>query len=455
MSPARHLRPVADEPHLETSRPRVVIVGAGFGGLRAARALRRAGVDLVVVDRVNHHLFQPLLYQVATALLPPGDIAPPIRRALPGGPGTRVLLGEVTDVDARSNRLRVATADGEDRTLTYDYLVVAAGSEPNYYGHDEWRTAAPPMKTLDQAIGLRSRLLRAFEAAAAATDPEARRAWLTFLIVGAGPTGVELAGQLAALARRTLAGQFADLDPGQLRIVVADAGAHVLPPFPQPLRQHTRRSLERLGVEFRLGRRAVAIDDTGADLASAEQSGDDDNERVEARTTIWAAGVTASPLARILAETTGASLDRGGRLLVNPDCSVGRQNDVFAIGDMVNLHDLPGIAEPAIQQGRYVAKVIRHRLRARRLPRPFRYVDLGTMATISAVDAVADFRGLHLRGLAGKFAWSAVHLAFLVGWDNRAGVLANWVWTACTGRREQRVILPVSRARRPPTGVSA
>lgn len=380
---------------------------------------------------------------MATALLPPGDIAPPLRQVLADQPNTRVVLGEVTSVAPAARAVHIDTADGQRRQLSYDCLVVAAGAIDNYFGHDYWAHVAPGMKTLDQAVNLRGRLLRAFEAAAVSTDADARRRWLAFVIVGGGPTGVELAGQLAALARRTLRREFHTLDPAHLRIVLIDAGDHVLVPLPEPLRRHTHRRLRQLGVEPLLGHTATAIDEHGLTVGatSGANGGDSGRRRIEARTVVWAAGVMPVPLAAQLAEASGANTDHKGRIHVADDCSIPGHPEVFAIGDLANVHNLPGIAEPAIQQGRYVARVIRHRLGHRRHPGPFRYVDLGTMATISPLDAVADIRGLHLHGILGKASWAGVHLAFLVGWANRAAVLANWTWALTTGRRQQQLIL--------------
>jgi NADH dehydrogenase len=425
-------------------RRRVVVVGGGFGGLRVARGLRDADVDVVMVDRVNHHLFQPLLYQVATGLLPPGDIAPPLRRVLRRQRNARVVLGEVTDVDPRRRCVRVAAADGGSTSLDYDVLVLAAGATTTYFGHPQWAEGAPGMKSLGQAVELRERLLHAFEAAAVAGDAAARRPWLTFLVVGAGPTGVELAGQLAALARRSLRGQFRGLDTADLRIVVVDAGEHVLGPFPEPLRRHARDRLERLGVEIVLGHAATAVDDDGITIAPSGggDGSDGGGERqIEARTVVWAAGVEPVALTARLAEATGAETDHKGRIRVRPDCTLPGHDEIFAIGDLANLHDLPGIAEPALQEGRYVADLIRHRLGERPDPGDFRYRDLGTMATISPFDAVADVGTLRLRGLPAKVAWAGVHLTFLTGWGNRAAVLAAWAWTLTTRSRRQQVIL--------------
>ncbi|SDD12765.1 NAD(P)/FAD-dependent oxidoreductase [Actinokineospora iranica] len=423
-------------------RPRIVVVGAGFGGLRAVRGLRGVDAEVVLIDRVNHHLFQPLLYQVATALLPAGDIAPALRSVLRKQDNARVLLGEVTGVDAQAKTVRLSLPDGSTRALDYDTLVVAAGSTDSYFGHDEWRTHAPPMKTLANAVALRSRLLRAFENAANAEDPDERARWLTIVVVGAGPTGVELAGQVAAMTRRAFRRQFRTLDPRQARVVLVDAAPAVLPPFAEPLREHTRRELERLGVEIRLNEAVADIDADGVTTTDEDHM----RHRICAPTVVWAAGVKASPLAAELAKATGAEVDRKGRLLVAPDCALPGHPEIFAIGDMVNLGDLPGMAEPALQQGHHVAKVIRSRLAGEPSPGPFRYLDLGTMATISPGDAVADIRGLRLRGLPGKIAWAGVHLAFLVGWRNRVAVLAEWAWTIATGRRTQQVILEPVRS---------
>jgi NADH:ubiquinone reductase (H+-translocating) len=407
---------------------RVVVVGGGFGGLGVVRGLKRADVEVTLIDRTNHHLFQPLLYQVATALLPAGDIAPAFRAILRKQRNAKVLLGEVTGFDTTAKRVHVDLPDGTSRSVEYDTLVVAAGSQDSYFGHGEWAEDAPPMKTLEQAVDLRSKLLRAFETAVAADDP---KDWLSFAVVGAGPTGVELAGQLADLARRALKGQFREIDPRDIRITLLDAVPHVLPPFSEPLRQHTRTKLQKLGVTVMTNAMVEKIDARGLTTK--------DGDRVEARTIIWAAGVQASPLARKLAEATGAEVDRKGRILVNAkDCSV--TDEVFAIGDMVNLDNLPGIAEPAIQEGHHVAKVIKARLENRET-KPFRYLDLGTMATISPGDAVADIKKLRLKGVLGKVAWAVVHIAFLVGWRNRVAVLAQWAWNLVTGRRAQPIIL--------------
>lgn len=433
--------PVQDRPG---GRHRVVVIGGGFGGLNVVRGLRDADAEVVVIDRVNHHLFQPLLYQVATALLPPGDIAPALRRVLGKQENARVLLGMATGVDPGTRTVRVALSNGSTRTVGYDTLVLAVGATDSYFGHDEWQALAPPMKTLEQAVALRGRLLAAFENAANTTDAAERDRLLTFVLVGAGPTGVELAGQLAEMTRRTLRGQYPGIDLARARIVLLDAADSVLPPYSAPLREHTRRKLAKLGVDVILGQAVADIDERGVSTRPTE--GDGPGERIDAGTVIWAAGVRAAPLAEELAGAAGAETDRKGRIVVRPDCTLPGHPEIFAIGDAANLDDLPGVAEPAIQEGKHVAKVVRARLAGRPDPAPFRYLDLGTMATVSPGDAVADVRGLRLKGLVGKLAWAVVHLAFLVGWRNRAAVLVEWFWTITTGRRSQRVILEPVRA---------
>ncbi|MBP2471609.1 NADH dehydrogenase [Crossiella equi] len=419
------------------TRHRVVIVGAGFGGLAAARALAKADVDVVVVDRMNHHLFQPLLYQVATALLAPGDIAPALRQVLHRQRNTRVLLGSATELDAQARTVRVELPDRRTEVLHYDSLVVAAGSADSFFGHDEWREHVLPMKTLSDAVQLRSRLLTAFENAANAHDPAERARWLTIAIVGAGPTGVELAGQVAAMARRTLRCQFRDLDPTEARVVLLDAVDTVLPPFAPPLREHTRQTLRKLGVDVELGQLVSDVDAEGVLLKDKN----DHEHRLYSRTVVWAAGVRPADFASAVVKATDAETDNKGKIRVTDDCQVPGHPEIFAVGDLANLQDLPGLAAPAMQQGEHAAKVVLARAGLAPAPPPFRYRDRGTMATVSPGDAVADVRGLKLTGLIGKAAWLAVHLAFLVGWRNRGIVLANWAVLLLTGRRAQRVIL--------------
>jgi NADH dehydrogenase len=413
---------------------RVVIVGCGFAGLFAAKALRRAPVEVVVVDRTNHHLFQALLYQVATGVLSEGDIAPPIRDVLRHHPNARVVLGEVVDVDVDQRTLKVDTL-GEATTLSYDSLIVASGASQSYFGHDEYAPHAPGMKTIDDALELRGRIFGAFEIAELEPDDAAREPWLTFAIVGAGPTGVELAGQIAELSRRALRANFRHFDPKNARIVLIDGTDTVLPPYSPRLRRRARRDLERLGVELRLGMPVIGVDETGLDLASS----DGDTARIEARTKIWAAGVQASPLGRLLADRAGATVDHAGRVKVQPDCSLPGHPELFVVGDLMSLNGLPGLAEVAMQSGRHAAKTIVRRLVGRE-PKAFHYVDLGTMATIARFRAVVSIGRLEFGGFPGWLLWLVVHLTFLVGFKNRLSAVANWV-VAFLGRgRRQRTI---------------
>ncbi|HUI48626.1 MAG TPA: NAD(P)/FAD-dependent oxidoreductase [Acidimicrobiia bacterium] len=413
---------------------RVVIVGCGFAGLFAVKALRRAPVDVVVVDRANHHLFQALLYQVATGVLSEGDVAPPIRDVLRHQRNARVVLGEVVDIDAEHRELTIDTL-GKATTLPYDSLIVATGASQSYFGHDEYARHAPGMKTIDDALELRGRIFGAFEIAELEPDDAAREPWLTFAIVGAGPTGVELAGQIAELSRRALRANFRRFDPKTARIVLIDGSDTVLPPYSERLRRRARRDLARLGVELRLGTRVVGVDEAGLDVSS----GDGDRGRIEARTKIWAAGVQGSPLGRLLADRAGATVDRTGRVEVQPDCSLPGHPDVFVVGDLMALNGLPGLAEVAMQSGRHAAKTVVRRLGGRE-PKPFRYVDLGTMATVARFRAVVSIGGVEFGGFAGWLLWLVVHLTFLVGFKNRLSALANWL-VAFLGRgRRQRTI---------------
>jgi NADH:ubiquinone reductase (H+-translocating) len=416
---------------------RVVVVGGGFGGVRAARALRKLPVEVTLLDRTNHHLFQPLLYQVATGVLSPGQIAPALRSLFRGDANVRVLLAEVTGFDLER---RVVHAIAEHAiAVPYDTLIVAAGSTHSYFGNDEWADVAPGMKSLDDANRLRSRILGAFELAEQAQDPLERAAWLTFVVVGAGPTGVELAGQIAVLARRVLRHEYRAIDPRDARIVLVDGADAVLPAFHEELSDRARRDLGDLGVDVQLSAMAVGVDHDGIDLRCG-----DTLQRIDAKTIVWAAGVQASPLASALGAASGAEVDRAGRIRVEPDLSVPGHPEVFAIGDMALVPGVPGVAQGAMQEADHVAKVVRARLRGTEPPAPFRYRDKGTMATIGRTRAVAQVARLRLTGFPAFVLWGFVHLAYLVGWGNRLEAVARWMWTLLARNRRERLISVVS-----------
>lgn len=419
-----------------TARPRVLVIGAGFGGLAAIRQLRHAPLDVTVIDRANHHLFQPLVYQVATGLLSPGEIAPALRKVLRRQRNATVLLAEATDIDLTNRHIEVLETGGITRRIGYDYLVVAAGSQDSYFGHDEWAEHLYPMKTLAEAARLRNQLLAVYERAAQCDDPHEQSRWTSFAIVGAGPTGVEIAGQLAALARE-LHHELHQLDGTRSRIVLIDALDELLSTFPRTLRTHTRQRLTAMGVEILLGTTADGVDADGITVKTK----DGGIQRIDTRTVIWAAGVHASPLAAKLAQAATLDVDHRGRLPVHPDTSLPGNPEVFVIGDMADLNNLPGLSEPAIQEGRYVAKVLHNLTAGRPAPGPFAYRNLGIMATISPTDAIADIFGLKLHGRIGKLAWASVHIAFLVGWGNRVGVLARWAFLLSSRTRPERAIL--------------
>lgn len=409
------------------ARPHIVIVGAGFGGLGAAHALARADAEVTVIDRRNYHLFQPLLYQVATAGLSPAQIASPIRAILRRAANVQVLLGRVTGVDLDRHTVMV-----EDRALSYDYLVLATGARHSYFGHDEWESVAPGLKKIDDATAIRRRILTAFENAEAADTYEARRRLLTFVVIGGGPTGVEMAGAIAELARVALRHDFRHFDPREATIVLVEAGQRVLPAFPESLSKAARRSLQGLGVEIRLGTPVTQCDSEGVIIG---------NERLPAATIIWAAGVAASSAARWL----GAEKDRVGRILVDPDLTLPGHPEIFCIGDTAHVtgpdgKPLPGLAPVAKQQGAYVAGVLRARLAGKRAPGPFRYRDLGTVATIGRRAAVADFGWLKLTGTLAWLLWGAVHISFLIGFRNRLIVTLDWLWSYVTFQSGARLI---------------
>ena len=406
--------------------PHVVIIGGGFGGLYAARALRGAAVRITVVDRRNHHVFQPLLYQVAMAALSPGDIASPIRWILRKQRNLSVILADVTAVDAA--RKTIVLADGE---LSYDYLIVASGATHAYFGHDEWRATAPGLKTLEDALDIRRRVLLAFERAERENDASRRQQLLTFAVIGGGPTGVEMAGALAEISRQSLARDFRHIDPSSAKIVLLEAGPSVLATFPEPLRESARHDLERLGVQVRTGTPVTGVGPGRVEIG---------NETLLAETVIWAAGVAASPLGA----TLGAPRDRAGRVLVQPDLTIPGHPDVFVIGDLASLKGddgkpLPGVAQVAIQMGKHAAKNV---LRAieKQPYRPFRYHDLGNMATIGRASAVADFGWMRLHGYFGWLAWLFVHILNLIGFRNRLVVMVQWAWAYFSYHRAIRLI---------------
>jgi NADH dehydrogenase len=417
-------------------RHQVVVVGGGFGGLSATRALAKADVDVTLVDRTNHHLFQPLLYQVAAGILPEGLVAPALRSVIKKQRNARALLAEVTNMDLDNRVVHAVAPDGRKLTLPYDTLVVAGGATHSYFGRDEFSEFAPGMKTLEDARHLRSHILSAFEMAELATDPQERSEWLTFVVIGAGPTGVELVGQVAELAHIVLPRDYRSVDTTEAKILLLEGAGAVLGPFDAKLQRYTQARLEEMGVDVRLNTLAVDMDQE-----SITVKGPDGVERIPTRTRIWAAGVQASPLAKMLAEATGADVDRAGRVSVNPDCTLPGHPEVFAVGDMVSLNRLPGVAQPAIQEGKYVGKAIKARLAGRSEIEPFKYFDKGSMATIGHTHAVADAFGMKFTGVIGYTMWGFVHVAYLIDWGNRIGTVYNWARSLTfTKKRAHRII---------------
>jgi NADH dehydrogenase len=416
------------------ARHRVVVIGGGFGGLNAVRALATADADVTVVDRTNHHLFQPLLYQVAAGILPPGLIAPALRSIIKKQANAHAVLAEVTKIDLANREISTEAPDGRAITLGYDTLVVAAGATHSYFGRDEFAEFAPGMKTIEDARYLRDRILSAFELAEISTDPVERAELLTFVVIGAGPTGVETVGQIAELAHTVLPGDYRSIDTRQARIILLEGAPSVLPPFDKKLQVYTQRVLEKMGVEIHLNSLAVGMDDD-----SVTVKGPDGVQTIRCRTRIWAAGVAASPLAKMLAEQSDVETDRAGRIPVNPDCTVPGHPEVFAIGDMVSLNKLPGVAQPALQEGKYVGRVIKARLAGVPAPAPFKYFDKGSMATIGYRAAVADAFHVKVTGVLAYLMWAFIHVAYLVGWGNRLGTMYTWaralVFTKNRGHR--------------------
>jgi NADH dehydrogenase len=418
---------------------RVVIVGGGFGGLQAAMTLRHAPVEVTLVDRRNFHLFQPLLYQVATGGLSPANIASPLRAVLGGQKNARVLLGEVQGFDVAGRRVLL----DKGGTLPYDTLVLATGSSHHYFGHEEWSRIAPGLKTVEDATTIRRRILMAFEEAERAPDGAARQEWMTFVIVGGGPTGVELAGAIGELARWTLRGEFRNIDTSKSRILLVEGGGRILPTYPADLAARAVRSLQRLGAEVMTGALVTGVRPDGVTL-KLSGGGQATEERIPSRTVLWAAGVAASPLGKRLAEACGVATDRTGRVPVGPDLTVPGHPEIVVIGDLAltkgrDGEPLPGVAQVAIQEGRYVARHLEARLAGRDTP-PFRYRDLGTMATIGRAAAVAVIGPLRLSGYPAWLVWLFIHLTWLVQFENRILVLVQWAWNYLTRNRSARLI---------------
>jgi NADH:ubiquinone reductase (H+-translocating) len=412
--------------HVRSSTEKhVVIIGGGFGGIEAARALRKEPVRITLLDRRNHYLFQPLLYQVATAALNPGDIAAPIRRILRGQPNAWVILGEAVSIDTKKKIVQLI--DGE---VTYDFLIVAAGVTHSYFGHEEWGAAAPGLKTLEDAVEIRRRVLVAYEAAEREFDAEEIENWMTFVIVGGGPTGVEMAGALAEISRRVLERDFRRIDPSRARIILIEAGPRILPAMSMESSASARRQLEKLGVEVIINSPVTDVDDRGVTHGGI---------RTESRTVIWAAGVAASELGKSL----GAELDRSGRVIVNQDLSVPGANGVFVVGDLASVQSdgkpVPGLSPAAMQEGRHAARNIMHLIR-REPMLPFHYWDKGTLATIGRAAAVGDIGKLKVSGIVAWFMWIFVHIFFLIGFRSRFIVMVEWAWTYIRNERGARLI---------------
>ncbi len=415
-------------------RHHVVIIGGGFGGLSAVIALKNAPVEVTLIDRCNYHLFQPLLYQVATGTLSPANIASPLRNILKKQKNMRVLLGEAVGLDAANHR--VILSDG---AVDYDTLMIATGASHQYFGHDEWEQFAPGLKTIEDATDMRRRILLAFEAAERETDPEKLRAWLTFVIVGAGPTGVELAGALGEIANDTLRRDFRHIDPTTTRIILVEGTDRALPSYPAKLSAAAKAMLERLGVSVRTDTFVTGVRRNSVTVRMGDRS-----EEISTRTILWAAGVLASPLGRVLHEQAGAPLDKASRVIVEPDLTVPGHPEIFVIGDLANFSHqtgkpLPGVAQPAIQEGRYAGGAIAARLRGEKI-QPFHYADRGNLATIGRGAAVADLNWLQLSGFPAWVIWILIHLANIIEFQNRLLVLVQWAWLYLTYDRSARLI---------------
>ena len=418
----------------QASRHKVVVIGSGFGGLFGAKALKRADVDVTLIAKTTHHLFQPLLYQVATGILSEGEIAPPTREILSSQENANVILGEVTGIDLEA-RTVTSKVLGRETVTSYDSLLVAAGASQSYFGNDHFAEFAPGMKSIDDALELRGRIFGAFEMAElGATRGDDVDHLLTFVVVGAGPTGVEMAGQIAELAHRTLNKDFRAINTRNARIVLIDAAGQVLPPFGAKLGDKTRSELEKLGVEVMLGAMVTDVDERGLEVKFKDGT----VERINSVAKIWAAGVQANPLGKTLSEQTGAPLDRAGRISVNPDLTLPGHPEVFVVGDMISLDNLPGVAQVAIQGAKYAAKEISNRLEGKQPQEPFKYFDKGSMAIISRFRAVAMVGKLRLTGVVAWLMWLGVHLVYLTGFKNRVSALMRWAVTFISNDRSER-----------------
>ncbi len=425
---------------LMSGKSKVIIIGGGFGGLFAAQALKSAPVDVTLIDRRNYHLFQPLLYQVATGSLSPGEVAAPLRGVLSRQKNTRVLLGDVLDIDPASKQ--VMLADGA--SFEYDSLIVAAGSQTSYYGHDLWSQWAPGLKSIEEATTLRHKILYAFEVAERLSDPAQRRAWLTFVIVGAGPTGVELAGAIGEIARQTLKNDFRSIHPEEAQIILLDGSPRLLMTFPEDLARKAEQSLAKLGVQTRMSAMVHELDRDGVGFQVNGST-----EHISSKTVIWAGGVTASPLARTLAKRTGAESDRGGRIKVGPDLTIANFPDIYVVGDLALSLDasgkpLAGVAQVAMQQGAYAAKAIVRKVTGQAKPKPFKYFDKGNMAVIGRAAAVANVFGVHLSGLPAWLVWAFIHLMYIVEFQSRIVVFMKWAIQDVTFSRGARLITGVA-----------
>src|SRR5277367_822741 len=412
--------------------PRIIIVGAGFGGLAAAKALKNTPAEIILIDRTNHHLFQPLLYQVATAALTPSQIATPSRSILRKQKNITVILGEATGVDKDQKCVLVSDADRQNVPVAYDYLILATGATHSYFGHNEFEKFAPGLKTVADAVAVRNKILQAFELAEAEEDPGSHRDLLTFILVGAGPTGVEMAGALAVLVRSTLKSEFRRIDPASARIVLVDMAPRVLPPFPEDLSKAAKERLEKLGVEVRLGHSVDQIDADGIVVAG---------ERIVSKTVIWTAGVAPSPAGKWLQVET----DRAGRVRIQNDLTVPGHPEIFVIGDTASFQEdgkpLPGVAQVAMQEGRHAAKVIHNRLTGASPPGPFSYFDKGNMAVVGKGFAVLESYKIEMSGFGAWLAWAFVHLQFLATSSLRLSVFLQWIWTYFTNQRASRLIV--------------